>query len=131
MTKTSSWPYRSEAKAINLPSGDQTGDESCAGPAVSATARPPAEGTVKMCPRKLNAIVIPSGEMLGYRSQRGLLSIPRGGRDISGVVANSDLARGLRLRAKTAIPRRRKGDLVFDTNETGLNIGSRTHAESV
>jgi hypothetical protein len=50
---------------MSRPSGDQTGDESCAGPAVKGTAKPPAAGTVKMCPRKLKAIVFPSGEMAG------------------------------------------------------------------
>ena len=106
---------------MSLPSGDQTGDESCAGPAVRGTARPPLTGTVKMCPRKLNAIVVPSGEMDGYRSQRGSFSTPRAGKAVS-PTADKDEEQG--TRTMIAILRRSMALRIAETKEAGLNIGT-------
>ena len=62
---------------MNLPSGDHTGAVSWVVPAVSGVASPPPTGTAKRQPRKLKAIVPPSGAIAGYRSQRGFISGPR------------------------------------------------------
>ncbi len=71
MTNTSKLPYRSEAKATDVPSWLQTGANSYDSPSVSGTAVPPADGTDQMSPLYSNSSVAPSGEMAGYRSQRG------------------------------------------------------------
>src|ERR1700722_17685458 len=112
---------------MSLPSGDQTGEESWAGPAVRGTDWPPVTATVKMCPRKLNAIGFPSGEMAGYRSQRGLVSTPRPGRGVSARAGKEETER---TRTRLAIPRRRRALSIAELEEAGLSIENRTHADS-
>src|SRR5258708_39375826 len=88
----------------------QTGAVSCAGPTVSGCATPPAEGTIKRWPSKLKAMLFPSGEITGYRSQSGADGGPNGsdwtryGKQIG--VANPATARmrfGLRSHPRAAI----------------------------
>src|SRR5690348_11133948 len=55
-------PLRSERKTICLPSRDQRGWESNAGPEVIRVAVPPAMGMVYRSPTSSNTMVLPSGE---------------------------------------------------------------------
>src|SRR5213075_1508713 len=61
-SQTFSAPLRSDKKTIRLPSGDQRGCESNAGPEVMRVAVPPATGIVYRSPRSSNTMVLPSGE---------------------------------------------------------------------
>jgi hypothetical protein len=68
-TQMSTFPPRSEANAIRLPSGDHEGAESSSGAVVIGVAIPPATGTVQMSlfplRLELNAIRLPSGDQEG------------------------------------------------------------------
>ena len=55
-----------------LPSLLQTGIKSCASWKVNWLALPPEEGTEYKSPLKVKTILLPSGEMEGYRSQFGV-----------------------------------------------------------
>src|SRR4030095_2952460 len=80
MTNTSKLPYRSEANATDFPSWLHTAANSYDSLRVSGIALPPAAGTAQKSPLYSKSRVWPSGEMAGYRSQRGELSAPAGAR---------------------------------------------------
>jgi len=77
-----------------------------------------------MCPRKLNAIVLPSGEIAGYRSQSGLVSGPSGAARLS---ANIGDIRQKELRNVAAIERPTRPLVTVKTRDVKLNIVNRTH----
>jgi hypothetical protein len=62
---TSKFPKRSEANAIVLPSGDQTGARSHASWIVSWRASPPEDGAIQRSASYSKQICDPSGEMAG------------------------------------------------------------------
>jgi hypothetical protein len=77
-----------------------------------------------MCPRKLNAIVLPSGEIAGYRSQSGFVSGPSG---TAGLSANIGDIGQREPRNVVTIERPTRPLITVKTRDVKLNIVNRTH----